>query len=151
MRPPRPLPDNDEIPVGETLTDQDQGATPGPREFAAPHLFLALECSRPEAGGSRHSLANVDRIRIGRNRVRRAERIIEGAARTLAIGVPDPRMSSEHAVIVRAEGCFTVADLGSRNGTRVNGTTVTRPIGLTDGELLELGHTLFRFRSEIRS
>ncbi|HPA16359.1 MAG TPA: FHA domain-containing protein [Verrucomicrobiae bacterium] len=57
-------------------------------------------------------------------------------------------MSRRHAVILRQEGQFWLADLGSRNGTYVNGRLLMRPQRLHDGDrVLFGGHThVFRHR-----
>jgi pSer/pThr/pTyr-binding forkhead associated (FHA) protein len=55
------------------------------------------------------------------------------------IVIGDHRVSRRHAV-VRSEGSrFVVADLGSTNGTFVNGTRISRPTLLHDGDELVIG------------
>jgi len=53
--------------------------------------------------------------------------------------VDDPRVSREHARISDEEGEHLLEDLGSRNGTRVNGALVTHAVALRDGDVIELG------------
>jgi hypothetical protein len=53
--------------------------------------------------------------------------------------VPDGRLSREHARIDRYGDVFVVADLGSSNGTFLNGKRIEGSIGLTDGDRLDLG------------
>ena len=50
----------------------------------------------------------------------------------------DASVSRRHAKIVRTEGVFTLFDLRSSNGTRVNGTKITR-VELRDGDALLIG------------
>ena len=57
-----------------------------------PFLFVVLEGQRPLAGGSRHALAEIDEVSIGRGPARAATR--EG--RRLRITLPDPWASVEH-------------------------------------------------------
>jgi DNA-binding NtrC family response regulator len=116
-----------------------------------PQLVLLFERLRPRAGGARHSLANIDRVTIGRGATRSARRFVEGGVRTLAITVPDARMSTSHAVLecdahaAAGEG-WTFTDLGSTNGSRLDRRAIRRA-RLTDGALLELASTFFRFRA----
>jgi sigma-54 dependent transcriptional regulator, acetoin dehydrogenase operon transcriptional activator AcoR len=117
--------------------DVPRGRGDSPREW---HLFLLLECGRPLAGGARFSLADVDKVVIGRASKRQVTR--EG--RTLTIGVPDAMMSSSHARLLRAAG-WGLVDSESKNGSLVDGRLV-KAGELTDGSLLELGSTLFTVR-----
>lgn len=53
--------------------------------------------------------------------------------------VNDPMVSQHHALVwADAEGVF-VRDVGSRNGTRVNGKRVQAPTKITPGDRIELG------------
>ena len=57
----------------------------------------------------------------------------------------DPDLSRQHAVVERTWDGVTVADLGSKNGTLVDGTPVdTTPRALAVGGTIELGQTLLR-------
>ena len=67
-------------------------------------------------------------------------------------GLADTEVSSGHLRVDRAGGALRVADVGSRNGTWVNGSRLA-PRDLTpldDGAVLRLGRTLFVFREELR-
>ncbi|HJX26960.1 MAG TPA: FHA domain-containing protein, partial [Thermoanaerobaculia bacterium] len=59
--------------------------------------------------------------------------------------VLDPAASRRHCQIVPAEGGFIVRDLGSRQGTFVNGRPVHEHL-LRDGDLVAVGETLLLFR-----
>src|SRR4051812_782652 len=109
-------------------------------------LFLEMECERPLVGPERHSLAGVERVRLGRA-PRRASRHAGGGV--LELEVPDGWMSKAHAEIVRRDGGFLVRDLGSKNGTFVEGERVDSA-ELLDHCLLQLGQTFFRFRAAVR-
>jgi len=52
--------------------------------------------------------------------------LIIGRSESAAVCVPDYRLSGEHFSIARANGPFVVEDLGSKNGTFVNGQRITR-------------------------
>jgi len=62
------------------------------------------------------------------------------------IVVADPRVSRKHAEIKPAGHGFVVTDLGSMNGTVVNGSPV-REHPLTDGDEIRLGNTVLRFEA----
>jgi pSer/pThr/pTyr-binding forkhead associated (FHA) protein len=62
--------------------------------------------------------------------------------------LPDPEISREHARLERrADGSFTVEDLGSSNGTSVNGLRLDAPSVLAVGDAIELGSTILTVRS----
>jgi len=111
----------------------------------APHLFLALECTRPLALSARYSLEGVDSVVIGRGPERTAELATTGGRRVLTVRVPDPSMSHTHVRLERGLGHWVVEDAGSKNGTLVDGLTVRRA-RLDDGALITLGYTVFLFR-----
>src|SRR5262245_52918931 len=58
-------------------------------------------------------------------------------------------VSREHARIVRRRGVYFLEDLDSADGTRVNGRTVSGPIRLRDGDLIQIGDWLFRFSASL--
>ena len=66
-------------------------------------------------------------------------------ASTLTIACNDPWASTRHASLKRTFGRWFIEDLGSRNGTAVNGERVSRR-PLEDGDLIETGHTAWWFR-----
>lgn len=69
-----------------------------------------------------------------------------------AIPIADGSVSSRHARIVRASDGFFIEDLGSRNGTFVNGDKVTERRRLADNDILRFGKIVFTFNiaSELR-
>jgi len=131
-------------PAQSTLPDEVPDATRS-RPPPAPCLVRVLECQWPLAAPSRHSLAGTDVCTIGRGDQREHARAVDSAARTLALRVPDPWMSTAHCQLVRVLGNWVVQDAGSRNGTLHNGQPC-KQAELSDGDLIEAGHTLFLFR-----
>jgi hypothetical protein len=57
----------------------------------------------------------------------------------------DTEISRRHARFRRENGSFVVEDLGSTNGTFVNGRQVTGPTVLSPGDEIKLGRTLVKF------
>lgn len=67
-----------------------------------------------------------------------------GRAPTCSIGLPDDTFASQlHAHVFVREGGVWVEDLGSTNGTFVNGGRVTSPVPFTQGDRLQVGNTIF--------
>jgi Protein of unknown function (DUF3662)/FHA domain len=64
-----------------------------------------------------------------------------GRSRDCDIVLEDSSISRRHAEIRPQDGGWTVADLGSTNGVRVNGRTVRGAPALQDGDRVELGST----------
>lgn len=68
------------------------------------------------------------------------------------IPLNDPLASRQHAMVRRvAEGSWYAMDLGSRNGTYLNGLRLTLPTVLNRDDILTVGQTSMRFICEQRS
>jgi hypothetical protein len=63
---------------------------------------------------------------------------------TADIVVADDEMSRRHAVLRVSDGALSVEDLGSLNGTWVEGRRIDRPTELADGAEVKLGGTVAR-------
>ncbi|MFZ0171398.1 MAG: FHA domain-containing protein [Acidimicrobiales bacterium] len=63
----------------------------------------------------------------------------------------DPSMSRAHAVIERLGSIWCLRDLGSKNGTLVNGRPVTAQQALHDSDEILLGRTRLVFRADNRT
>jgi pSer/pThr/pTyr-binding forkhead associated (FHA) protein len=55
----------------------------------------------------------------------------------------DPGISRRHAAVRALGGAVTVEDLGSSNGTFVNGERISSEVELADGDEVQLGGTVF--------
>jgi EAL domain-containing protein (putative c-di-GMP-specific phosphodiesterase class I) len=89
-------------------------------------------CERSEHNDSVRFLnINVNPFRIGR-------------LPNLALCLSNESISKLHAELILGDRALTVRDLGSTNGTFVNGRRITDPTPLTDGDLLQLSNVVFR-------
>jgi sigma-B regulation protein RsbU (phosphoserine phosphatase) len=69
-----------------------------------------------------------------------ATRIGRGAE--LPVSIPDRSVSREHAIIERTGNVLRVQDLGSRNGTTVNGERLVAPRDLHSGDRVAFGNVV---------
>ena len=71
-----------------------------------------------------------------------------GRSRQCDIVLNDPNVSRQHAEIRPRGGSWVLTDLGSTNGSRINGRPVEGPEVVRPGDELELGATVLRFEVE---
>ncbi len=67
-----------------------------------------------------------------------------GRADSARIVLDDTSVSAHHAMLRPMEGGWAIEDLGSRNGTMVNGRPVTSQVSLTCGDAIQLGRVRLR-------
>ena len=67
-----------------------------------------------------------------------------GRASTNGIRLPDGTVSKEHAEFTLAGGRWQVSDLGSRNGTRLNGRLLGQAEPIQPGDTIEIGQVALR-------
>jgi pSer/pThr/pTyr-binding forkhead associated (FHA) protein len=60
----------------------------------------------------------------------------------------DPDVAEKHAVITAEGKRHLIEDAGSYYGTRLNGAKITKRELLTDGDMVEIGKTKFKFRDK---
>src|ERR1041384_135447 len=71
-----------------------------------------------------------------------------GKAAHNQIVLSDPTVSNTHAILIAREGGYSIVDLGSRNGTFVNGERLGATARtLRHGETIQLGQTVLTFRN----
>src|SRR5215211_6122755 len=97
-------------------------------------MTLKLRVVEGNAAGT--SIAVEDELVIGRTAS------IEGRL------ADDPEISRQHARVSRSGGGYVVEDLGSMNGTFVNGSRLHAPHQLTDGDKIEVGGTCLMAQPE---
>lgn len=77
-------------------------------------------------------------------------RLVLGREGAGELPLPDERLSRQHAEVCREGPHWHVEDLGSRNGTFVDGEQVTGRRTFTNPRVLRLGNTLALFRDDVR-
>jgi hypothetical protein len=71
------------------------------------------------------------------------EEVTVGRAPGCGVRVDDSYTSSIHARVFRRDGTIWVEDLGSTNGTWVNGERLSSPAKVDRGDLVQVGGTVF--------
>jgi DNA-binding SARP family transcriptional activator len=107
----------------------DAAAWWGPSSVAGPDAWLDIDGRPP--------------VRLDRTRV-----VVGRAPGNDVVLADDPLVSHTHVVIDRIGAAWTARDLGSRNGTFLNGDRITAERVLRPGDVLRLGSTVLNFRSE---
>ncbi len=75
--------------------------------------------------------------------------ITVGRAATNRIALQDEVCSRNHCELYHSEGAWVLRDLGSRNGTYVEGTAVTGDCPLEPGQLIEIGACKLAFTDDL--
>jgi hypothetical protein len=73
-------------------------------------------------------------------------RIVVGRALDCDVRFSNAEVSRHHALISRIRDDVRVADLGSSNGTRINGDRIAEPAALLPGTLVTFGNLHFTYR-----
>jgi pSer/pThr/pTyr-binding forkhead associated (FHA) protein len=76
------------------------------------------------------------------------ERVTIGRSRDSDIFLPDQWLSRHHAEILRKDAAFYLHDLGSKNGTLLNGEPVHGDRRLRHGDVITLGEHVLTFSIE---
>ena len=88
----------------------------------------------------------------GRTEVELGEETWLGRSSTSTVLLDDESVSRRHALVRRDDrGDHVLIDLGSSNGTFVNGGRVNLPLPLQDGDEVRLGEIKLRFESRARA
>jgi hypothetical protein len=117
-------------PVPLPRVEPYQGATPVPGLPAIPRLIF-------QEGP----------VRVGDIELDRPATTI-GRSHSNDVVLEDTRVSRHHARVTRNDAGVAIEDLGSRNGTAVNGRAVQGPQRLVDGDEVRVGDTHFRLSFE---
>ena len=70
--------------------------------------------------------------------------VVVGRSPSSDIVIDEPYVSATHARLTLQGPALVLEDLGSKNGTLVNGHPVTQPVSLRDGDDVQVGDTVMR-------
>lgn len=111
--------------VSATLTEEEE---------RAPLIVL------PDAPSGVSGLATVTVGDAAHDVALRGDEVIVGRLAECQIQLNDANVSRRHAAFIRLDEGWAISDLGSTNGTRLNGQPVERA-RLADGDVVEIGLT----------
>jgi pSer/pThr/pTyr-binding forkhead associated (FHA) protein len=111
-----------------------------------------------EAAGSSGKAVNDASIVLAHLKAEHNSEIFSLAADLMSVGsspecnivLNDPAVSRRHAMLRNVGGCWLVQDLGSTNGTWINGERISRPTQLEREHRIAFGPVRFVFRQEDR-
>lgn len=72
------------------------------------------------------------------------DRLVVGRGSRCDCTLPEDTVSRRHALLLRRPGGWTIEDLGSLNGTRLNGWPVAIPTQVRSGDVLSFGGASYR-------
>jgi pSer/pThr/pTyr-binding forkhead associated (FHA) protein len=109
---------------------------------AAPRPTKSRAAKRRGAKAGRGVVVVEPRDRKG-ERYSVGEEVTVGRAATCSITIDDTYASQLHARLFQRDGALHVEDLGSTNGTYVNGRKVDTPLPIKPGDKVKVGATVF--------
>jgi S-DNA-T family DNA segregation ATPase FtsK/SpoIIIE len=79
------------------------------------------------------------------------KKIIIGRGTNHVLAIPDNSISRNHVEVVFREGVITVTDLGTSNGTKIDGELLPGnvPVPYREGQMLTLGQSEVAIRFEL--
>jgi len=104
-------------------------------------VLAQLKQARGGAGAGSLVMPSGQRISLGDRPV------TIGRSSECTISLSDQNVSRRHAEVRPGSRGYAVADLGSTNGTMVNGTRIRAEQPLADGDILSFGATYIRFEA----
>lgn len=127
--------------------EEQEGAAPAPSAGDFGHTMVyspdnAVRRLEPEPGPAARRQALL--VGGGRRNVLSGSRVVLGRSRDCDVVVSDPNVSRRHAELRRDEQGWSIADLGSTNGIKLNGRRVDHA-PLREGDRITLGVTDLTF------
>ncbi|MHB1651096.1 MAG: FHA domain-containing protein [Desulfitobacteriaceae bacterium] len=98
-----------------------------------------VEFGQLEVLGGTDTLPKGRRFRIDSKGLR------AGRGKNNEVVIPDHFVSLDHAVFRRQKGVSVVEDLGSTNGTWINGERIDSPVQLVIGDYVKIGSITFQY------
>ena len=129
--------------------DSEPGVAPEPEPVGHTMVFSAAQrIAEPleQAAAARQQRALL--IYGGRRLMVGPRGATLGRSRECEIVIEDPNVSRQHAELRPRGGAWVVSDLGSTNGTRLNGRTVHAPEVVRPGDEIEVGSSVITFELE---
>jgi predicted component of type VI protein secretion system len=83
-------------------------------------------------------LIGLDGIFEGKRWILNDEDFVIGRSPECQLVVPDRQVSRQHARLIKKSEAYVVEDLGSKNGTHVNGVLIREPTALQDGDEIQV-------------
>lgn len=120
-----------QAPSGHTQVYNVRDLQAPPQELDQPSARGAVLRAVIESGDRRYALT--------------PPRMVVGRGRDADIQFDDPNISRGHMQFSSDSGDWIATDLGSTNGTRLNGAALNGPTVLRSGDLVELGNTVLKF------
>ena len=134
---PRPAPPS--VPAAPPPPAPAVPAEPSPTEHSATMIYPRQGDAEPEPTPEPVQERAVLTVE-GREVPLTEERVVLGRSRECDVRLTDVNVSRRHAEVRHEDGEFWVVDLGSTNGTELNGERIERA-RLTDGDKITLGST----------
>ena len=75
--------------------------------------------------------------------LQRRDSVVIGRGTECDVVIHDLKASRRHCQLTRSSDGFLLEDLGSRNGTFVNGVKITEPVLLKANHTFQIGDTMF--------
>lgn len=75
--------------------------------------------------------------------LQKRDSVVIGRGTECDVVIKDLKASRKHCQLTRKTDGFLLEDLGSRNGTLVNGNKITEPVLLKANQTFQIGDTMF--------
>ena len=131
-------------PAPEAGTPDAVQPSPSPRQSVAARGFDRTQVVTAPAGSGHHLVVRRSQQGDGASVALQGNRITAGRLEACDLTISDSTVSREHAAFVRRGDRWWVIDLGSTNGTKVNGRRAAEH-PLAAGDEVELGDALLQF------
>jgi hypothetical protein len=146
---------DDDLGVGEfgiaTRMAQAEGAEAAPEGAAPGATMIYKPRTQPTEAASLEELGVDRQVAVlswqGKRLVLDQRRSVLGRSRDADVQIEDPNVSRRHAEVVQEGSAWWVVDLGSTNGTEVDGKRVQRA-RLEEGTSFTIGETTVTFSTE---